>query len=170
MPVFNKWLLYADLKEAEYFLIIWLITCLFDFTLLVEFPIKLTYFTSPIGLVVLGYYLRYTERKLLNNPYFDLLLIILPALIMTFISYQHSSVDFMFEFNRYSIFNSIIVIGVFLLFKNYSKFKINIHLKYLKSIFKKFASALAKYSYGIYLIHYPILFIIAKSMEIKLIP
>ena len=27
MPVLNKWLLHADLKEAEYFLVIWLIAC-----------------------------------------------------------------------------------------------------------------------------------------------
>ena len=91
MPIFNKWLLHADLKEAEYFLIFWLITCLFDHTLHMQFPIKLTYFTSPIGLVVLGYYLRYTKRKLLNNPYFDILLIAIPCISMLIIALHYST-------------------------------------------------------------------------------
>ena len=67
MPIFNKWLYNADLKEAEYFLVIWLITCIFDFTLLQEFPVKISYFSGPIGMVVLGYYLRHTKRKIFNK-------------------------------------------------------------------------------------------------------
>ena len=63
MPIFNKWLQHSDLKEAEYFLVFWLITCLFDFTLNIKFPIKLSYFVSPIGLVVAGYYLRHNKRE-----------------------------------------------------------------------------------------------------------
>ena len=70
MPIFNKWVANSDMGELEYFLIFWLITCIFDYTLGFPFPVKLTYFVSPIGLVVLGYYLRYTERDILNNPYF----------------------------------------------------------------------------------------------------
>ena len=67
MPIFNKWLLHSELEEAEYFLVFWLITALFDFTLNIDFPIKLTYFVSPIGLVVAGYYLRHTQRTLQSN-------------------------------------------------------------------------------------------------------
>ena len=70
MPVLNKWLLHSDLKEAEYFLFFWLLTSIFSFTLKIEFPIKLDYFAGTIGLVVAGYYLRHTDRKILNNPYF----------------------------------------------------------------------------------------------------
>ena len=142
MPIFNKWVANSDMGELEYFLIFWLITCIFDYTLGFPFPVKLTYFVSPIGLVVLGYYLRYTERDILNNP----------------------STKF-YTFDRYSIFMSLEVIGVFLLFKNAGKF--NIHLNFFENpegIFRKSAFALAKYSYGIYLIHAFIVVLLVKLL------
>ena len=154
MPIFNKWLLHADLKEAEYFLFFWLITCIFDFTLFTSFPIKLIYFTSPIGLVVLGYYLRHTKRKILNNPYFSIFLIIIPVVCMVAISYLNSTPQKMYTFDRYSIFGAIEVIGVFTLFKNFSKFNFKPRFIYNPDgIFRRFISVLAKYSYGIYLTH-----------------
>ena len=58
MPIFNKWLLHSDLKEVEYFLIIWVISTIFDYTLMKSCPVNLSYFTSPIGVVVLGYYFK----------------------------------------------------------------------------------------------------------------
>lgn len=153
MPIFNKWLLHSDLVEAEYFLVFWLITCLFDFTLNIDFPIKLTYFVSPIGLVVAGYYLRHTKRKILNNPYFDLALTVLSAiLIMVIVTYFSSPTKF-HTINRYSLPITLEVIGVFLLFKNFNKFGIKLgFIKNENSLFRRFVSLVAKYSYGIYLI------------------
>ena len=101
MPIFNKWALHADLKEIEYFLAIWLVTCLFDFTLFISFPIKLTYFTSPIGLVVLGYYLRHTKRKILNNPYFGMVLVAVSCILMSLISFYYSTERSFYVFDRY---------------------------------------------------------------------
>lgn len=154
MPIFNKWLLHADLAEAEYFLCIWLITCIFEFTLLKEFPINLTYFTSPIGLVVLGYYLRYTDRKILNNPYFSIFLILISTVLLMVFSYHLSKPGSIYIFDRYSIFVAIEVVGVFTLFKNFDKLKIRPNFLYNpEGIFRKFVFTLAKYSYGIYLLH-----------------
>lgn len=175
MPIFNKWILHSDLKELEYFLSIWLLTCLFTFTLKTDFPVKLIYFFSPIGLVVLGYYLRYTERKILNNPYFGILLIVLSSLSMLAFSYLFSTNHSFYNFDRYSILTAIEVIGVFILFKNFDKFNLNF-LKDEKSwlyrifvdknsIFKKFTFTLAKYSYGLYLIHTAILSILYRSIS-----
>lgn len=171
MPIFNKWIANSKLDELEYFLVIWLVTCLFTFTLHTEFPIKLVYFTSPIGLVVLGYYLRYTERKLLNNPYFDLLLVLLPVAAMVIISYLMSPAGKMYTFDRYSIFIAIEVIGVFLLFKNFGKF--NLNFKFLSNddgIFRKSIYVLARYSYGLYLAHFPILRLLMKFISSKTLP
>ena len=154
MPIFNRWLLHSDLKEAEYFLVFWLITCVFSFTLNMEFPIKLTYFVSPIGLVVCGYYLRYTERKFLNNPYLALVVLIIVSAISTYIGYLRSDPTNISCFNRYSIFNTLIAISLFIIFKNFSKF--NLKVKF--NAFRKLLSSLAKYSYGIYLVHYPLIF------------
>ena len=152
MPIFNKWIYNSKLDELEYFLILWLITCIFDYTLFYSFPIKLNYFVSPIGLVVLGYYLRYTERKLLNNPYFAIFLIIFSSAIMMTLSYMFSTKTDIFVFDRYSIFIAMEVIGVWMLFKNFSKFNIKIKSG-IENAFKKSASVLAKYSYGLYLTH-----------------
>ena len=153
MPIFNKWLLHSELTEAEYFMVFWLITCLFDYTLGFSFPIKLSYFVSPIGLVVAGYYLRYTEREILNNPYFSIFLIIISAISMLIIATALSNSGYMHTIDRYSLPMAVEVMGVFLLFKNFNKFNITLNfLKNPESIFKKLIFLIAKYSYGIYLI------------------
>ena len=158
MPIFNKWLLHADLKEAEYFLAIWLITCIFDFTINQEFPIKISYFSGPIGMVVLGYYLRHTKRKIFDNLYVPALLTIGGIVILMAGSYFKSSPDSLYTFSRYSIFMAIEVAGIFLLFRNIGKY--NIHSKFLNNpngLFRKGVLSLATYSYGIYLVHAPII-------------
>ena len=153
MPIFNKWLLHADLREAEYFLAIWLITVLFDFTINIDFPVNLTYFTSPIGLVILGYYLRHTERKILNNPYFAIFLILISAILTIVNVTIYSTSTDLHTVNRYSIFLTIEVAGIFLLFKNFHKLNINLNFtKTLDRLFRKIVFDIAKFSYGIYLI------------------
>ena len=165
MPILNKWLLNANLDEVEYFLVIWLITCLFEFTLKMDFPITLTYFTGPIGFVVAGYYLRHTERKLFNNPYFAVFLILSTSILMLMFSWYFSTPDSVYNFNRYSLPTTIEAIGVFLLFKNYNKFGFELNfIKNEKSWFRKLISLIAKNSYGIYLIHAAIISIILNSI------
>lgn len=127
MPVLNKWLLHSDLKEAEYFLFFWLITCIFQYTFNIEIPLKLDYFAGTIGLVVLGYYLRHTERKILNNQYFALLLVIAGCLSSMYVMYLgFTPGDLVIKYNdRLSIYVIVEAIGIFLLFKNFSKFNLN---------------------------------------------
>ena len=55
--------------------------------------------------------------------------------------------------NRYSAFLTVEVAGIFLLFKNFHKFNINLNFsKTLDKIFRRVVFDIAKYSYGIYLI------------------
>ncbi|MEE0901831.1 MAG: acyltransferase [Methanobrevibacter sp.] len=159
LPIFNKWIKHSSLREVEYFLVIWLVTALFDFTIMKEFPIMLTYFSGPIGFIVLGYYLRYTDRPILKNKKFILLLTLVPALILLINSYVLSSPTHMEYPHRYSLWISLEVAGVFLLFKN-AKFNISEN-----GIVKRAITAIAQYSYGIYLFHYSILLLIVRNLQ-----
>lgn len=156
MPIFNKWLLHADLKEAEYFLIIWAITCLFQNTFNIKCPIKLDYFAGAIGMVVLGYYLRHTERKIFKNPYFIVSLLVISFTLIFFNTFEFSLSGTFHKLNRYNLFIGIEVMGVFLLFRYLSEHDLRIHLS-KESIIRKGAASLAKYSYGLYLIHRPVI-------------
>ena len=158
MPVLNKWLLHADLKEAEYFLAIWLVSCIFDYTINYTFPVKISYFSGPIGMVVLGYYLRHTQRKIFTNKILPIVFILIGIISIVACSIHYSTASDIFVFSRYSIFNAIEVTGIFLLFRNFSG--VNLHSKFLSNpngIIRKSIFSIAKYSYGIYLIHQAIM-------------
>ncbi len=154
MPIFNRWLLHADLKEAEYFLAFCLITSLFTYTFKNDFPIELKYFTAPIGLVVLGYYLRYTDRKIFNNIYYAIAVFLISSICLMGLSYMLSDTSGFYVFHRYSILYAFEVTAIFCIFKNFGQ--LNINWKFLKSpdsIFRRSVLSIAKYSYGIYLLH-----------------
>ena len=151
MPIINKWLYHSDLKEAEYFLFFWLITCTFDFTLGYSFPVKLSYFSGPIGMVVLGYYLRHTKRKVFNNIWVSILLIAIGVFLSVYTSYLFSTTHEFFTLDRYSLFMAIQVTGIFTLFKNLSQLNLNVLRE--NGIVKKIIFSIAQCSYGIYLTH-----------------
>ena len=161
MPIFNRWVSNSNLSEVEYFLIIWLITSIFDYTLMMPCPIKLSYFVSPIGFVLLGYYLRHTDRKIFNNIYAALLLTLIPVIIMLVYSYSVVDTKILFEFDKYSILIIAETAGVFCLFKT-SKFlnNPNKHVKFLISSF-------ALCSYGMYLIHSQLIMVFRKILHVS---
>lgn len=166
MPVFNKWILHSDLKEIEYFLIIWFVTCIFDATLNHPLILDLTYFTGPIGMVVLGYYLRYTDRKIFNNPRLSIVILIFTAIIGLFVSYLKSDVTKMVYFANFSVINVFEVIAIFSLVKNFDKLNINMgFIQNPNNLLHKSIVSIAKYSYGIYLIHRLILAVLSKLLE-----
>lgn len=158
MPIFNKWIANTSMKDVEYFLVLWAVTCLFKYTLSIDILVNLTYFTGPIGMVVLGYYLRYSERKIFNSFKWGLFFLILGAFLLMFISYLYSDVNSFYIFKRYSILLVIEVIGIFCTFKTFPKLNFNSKIiNSLDSIFRKSVFSIAKYSYGIYLIHMVVL-------------
>ena len=166
MPIFNKWLLHSELEEAEYFLVFWLITSLFTFTLNTPFPVKLNYFVSPIGMVVLGYYLRHTKRKIFDNLYVPIILIAVAVILQISISLFFFNTDDFYRFNRYSILMAIEVSGIYLLFKNLdTKHSFKKVPRIIRETFKKAVSSIAKYSYGFYLIHLCIIILTIQFLK-----
>ena len=158
MPVYNKWLLNCDMKEVEYFLVIWLFVTVFvsfDLTC----PVDLTYFTGAIGVVVLGYYLRYSEREIYKNPYFIVMLMVCSFFLLTTATFQYTLPGVFIRINRFHIFIIMEVVGIFLLFRNFSLYFPKAHLS-KRPIFSKSVSLLAKYSYGLYLTHRALILVV----------
>ena len=161
MPVFNRWVSNSNLDEVEYFLVIWIVSTLFEFSLMQKCPIKLSYFTSPIGLVLLGYYLRNTQRKIFNNTYIALILTIAPMIIMLIYSLLMADKSILFEFHRYSILPIIEVTGLFCLFKSSDI------LNSPNTFILKITSSVAMCSYGMYLIHSQLIMVVRKIISIS---
>ena len=161
MPIFNKWVNNSNLSEVEYFLIFWIIETIFEYTLMTHCPIKLTYFTSPMGFVLLGYYLRHTKRRMFNNSLIALLLIIIPPILMFIYSWGMINQDILFKFHRYSILPVIESIGVFCFFKT------NNFLNHISPILIKIITSISTCSYGMYLIHSQIILFVRKILHIS---
>lgn len=161
MPVLNRWIKNSELGELEYFLVIWIVTTVFEYSLMMDCPIKLSYFVSPVGLVVLGYYLRHTERKIFNNWIFSILLVVIPAVVMTIYSYSVVDTKILFTFHRYSIPVIMEAIGVFCLFKTCN------FLNSPNEIIGKIVSSIAMCSYGMYLIHSQIIMVFRKILHVS---
>ncbi|ALT69937.1 acyltransferase [Methanobrevibacter millerae] len=161
IPIYNLFVLNASQNELEYFMIIWILSSFLFFDPLHKLPNYLIYLSSPIGFVIAGYYLRITNRKILNNPYFALCCIFLSVSLSMLFSFIYSNSQVIVEWNRYSIFPAVESIGIFILFKNFHK--LNLHFfKFhkLKNILINCVHSLAKCSYGIYLFHLIVLYLV----------
>ena len=162
MPVFNKWINNADLSKVEYFLIVWMIYIVATYSFMIPIPEIVSFLISPIGFVVLGYYLRYSERKIFNNPIVALLFIIIPAILMMLYSYSVADSKILFVFHRYSFLVMVEAIGVFCLFKSSSI------LNNPRAGVKKAVVSIAMCSYGMYLIHSQLIMVTRKILHLSL--
>lgn len=157
MPIINKWIRNSSIREIEYFLGIWIITSLFGSFNIPTFNLDLTYFTGPIGFVILGYYLANKKNKILENIWLWLLLFIISTITRILIVYSLSlSVDrLLMGVDTYHILSVIQGASMFLFIKNFNDKglfkKISIFLK--NGIVGRLTVSLSRYSYGIYLMH-----------------
>lgn len=161
IPVYNLFVSNASQNELEYVIIIWVLSSFLFFEPFIKMPNYLIYLSSPIGFVIAGYYLKNTDRKILNNPYFGLCCIFLSVLFSMLLGFIYSNSQAIAGWNRYSIFPTIESIGIFILFKNFYKF--NLHFSKfnnLKNILINCVHSLAKCSYGIYLFHLIVLYLV----------
>ena len=117
-------------------------------------------------MVILGYYLRYTKRKIFDNKWLPILLIVISLACIIYTSFIHSNPHKLYNCDRYSIYNVAKVAGIFLLFRNFSGFTFNNDsLSKVGGILKKPIVSIAVYSYGFYLLHQPILNIVVAVMQ-----
>ena len=161
MPIFNKWINNTDFSKIEYFLIIWAIYIVAVHSLMLPVPEILSFFISPIGFVVLGYYLRYTERKIFNSSIIALIFIAVPSVLMFIYSYCIADTTILFVFHRYSILIMIVAIGVFCIFKS------SPILNDPRGDVRKIVSSIAVCSYGMYLIHSPMIMVVRRIVHIN---
>ena len=159
MPIFNKWINSTDLSKVEYFLIVWMIYIILTYSLMIPIPEIVSFFISPIGFAVLGYYLRHSERKIFNSPSISLILILIPAAVMAIYSYGVVDTKILFVFHRYSFLVMLEAIGVFCMFKSSS------FLNNPKDSVKRVFSSIALCSYGMYLIHSQLIMVTCRIVS-----
>ena len=162
MPAVNKWINGTDLSKVEYFLIVWMIYIIAAYSLMLPIPEIVSFFVAPIGFAVLGYYLRYTERRIFNSPIAAAILIVVPAVIMLIYSYGVADTRILFVFHRYSILVMMEAVGVFCLFKTTS------FLNDPGDKIKKVVSSIAMCSYGMYLIHSQLIMVARRILHLSL--
>ena len=159
MPIFNKWINKTDLVKVEYFLIIWVLYIILTYSLMVPIPEFVSFFISPLGFVVLGYYLRYSQRQIFNNSWVAIVFIVVPAVLMMYYSYSVVPSSILFVFHRYSVLIMMEAVGVFCLFKSSSL------LNNPADLAGKITYSIAVCSYGMYLIHSQIIMIVRKMIQ-----
>lgn len=81
-PILSKWIQNSRISEIEYFLIVWAIIMLIQFSQLhTIIPDYFRYFSGAIGYFVLGYYLTIKDSRYLRSRKFGLLLFVIGSLM-----------------------------------------------------------------------------------------
>ncbi|MHA8049537.1 acyltransferase [Aquirufa sp. ROCK-SH2] len=158
IPIIGKWVRKASEREIEYFLLIWLITLLINYSEFWGFSttIKLPYFSGYLGYLILGYYLKMKEFNPKKAMYFSLMAIVLGSSFTLWGAYVATVEMNKLQGQFYLYFAPGVVLstmGVFLFFKYQT-----IQLRILKPFFQFVSS----HSYGIYMVHILVLFYLAK--------
>lgn len=161
MPVLNNWINNTQLINVEYLLIIWAIFISVIYPLNNQYLNLLSDFISPLALVVLGYYLRYSERKIFNSLSFSVILIIIPSIAMLLYSYCVVGNSILFVFHRYSLLVVILAIGIFCLFKTSNT------INEASGNVANIISSIAVCSYGMYLIHSQMIMVTRRMFHLS---
>ena len=162
MPIFNRWINGTDMSRVEYFLIVWAFYLIAVYSLMLPIPEIVSFFVAPIGFAVLGYYLRYTKRRIFNSSIAAVILIVVSAILMFFYAYSVVDTRILFVFHRYSFLIMIEAIGVFCLLKTTS------FLNNPGDNIKKMISSIAICSYGMYLIHSQLIMVARRILHLSL--
>ena len=169
VPIINKFIQHASIREIEYFLAVFVLGSVFYQTVLVfgfEQYFDLNFFVAPLGFLVLGYYLSVKDFKLEPKK-----IVVLAALIFICVTVVKILAvggvipyDFIFDFDAtqskilgswldVSIFRIIQVASLFVFFRYLYELD-GSHLKgFLEtSVVKRIILSASRASYGIYLV------------------
>jgi len=158
IPILNRWIKNSTVKEILYFLSIWFITLVINYSFFKERisnDLRPVYFSGYVGYLVLGYFLyKFDLRELLgkrvaklDNKYFYFSIFLLAWLITIFGAYFISLKRGGFSdvyYGRLSINVMFAAVGIFLFMKSWNP---------KSKIFVKTINFTFKYCYGIYLVH-----------------
>lgn len=159
MPFLNRWVKDHGLVNVEYLLMLWAVFISIIYPLNNQYLYLVSDFISPLALVVLGYYLRYGERRIFNDSLISAIMIILPSITMLIYSYVVVRTSILFVFHRYSLLVVIVAIGVFCLFKSSNR------VNGASGKIAGGASSIAMCSYGMYLIHSQMIMVVRKIIH-----
>lgn len=153
IPFINPWIVKARKIEIEFFIIVWLVSILFDNTFLVTYKpnLNLSFFSNYLGYLILGYYLGNYNLKFFRYSMLKILVYLFSGTIILLGTYYLTSIKNKFDGYFYGNFNFMVIlntVSLFLVFKDI----VNVRLtKY------GFFKLLNENSFGIYLIHILIL-------------
>lgn len=163
IPIILKWVRHSTQNEILYFLFIWLVALFFVPLVDTKFkmPLDLTYFSGFLGYLILGYFLA--TFKLKGSPLVLATILFITGFLLTFLG-THYLTRWMGYFTGHlydylTVNVALMAAGVFIFYRNFPFSS--------TSLFSKIGGFLAKYSYGIYLVHILVLDKILQPFNIN---
>lgn len=166
VPIINKFIQHASLREIEYFIVIFLMAAVFyQFVLFynIDNYFNLNFFAAPIGFVVLGYYLSIKDFNIDSRKV--IILAIAVFLIATYMkmlstgAVMPKSFALDYEATQSAILDSWVDVSIFVILQSASLFVLFKNLNFVG--FRKAVVSISNLSYGMYLINSLLMFYIA---------
>ena len=168
-PVINSFVRKNGLDGVKYFLIIWLVTVILSTLNMYPFKkIELSYFAGFIGYFLLGYYLRNIQPKISQKAMMaiGLIMFLVTTAFVVFLITDHY-IELWENFYK-TIFPVIQATGLFIFFRYFEEYCSSHEQSGLNRFFTsmrnssvgKAITSLSMCSYGIYLTHYLLIWIL----------
>lgn len=166
VPIINKFIQHASIREIEYFIIVFLLAAVFyQVVLFFNFDnyFNLNFFAAPIGFLVLGYYLSIKEFNIDSRKLMLLMIcVFLIATSMKMLStgaIMPKSFALNYEATQSVVLDSWVDVSIFVILQSGSLFVIFKNLNFVS--FRKVVVSVSNLSYGMYLVNSLLMFYIS---------
>lgn len=155
-PAISTWLAHTKRREVEYVLLIWAVTLILPYfdspmgTKMIDATHGyLYYFYGYVGFALLGYYLR---RYAFYEAKFSWKFAVAPIVVVSLIIvlYLSNTIDHKICHNRMTLHMALLASSYFMFLKKVP----------LSRFIRKFVFTFAQHSFGIYLVHQPIIHLV----------